>query len=360
VAVAAGFRDRLSSRVRRDRRRLVPGVGDEWGMARPLPLRRRVANAVQHAGLRLPPADDARLARLEALADGLEGTEALLVDPASRELLMTVLSLRVLGPRRVELPVSQPAFRAACARIERELRREEAAEATGDGAPLDRYEIDARGGPVTLIGLAYLVHEFFGEELYALRRHGTRVAAEPGDVVIDAGGGWGETALYFADAVGAEGRVLALEFVPDNLRLLHRNLELNPRLAGRIEVIPHPIWSAPGVELAYEAEGGTSSVTRPGSEVAVTESVDHLCAQRGIERVDFLKLDVEGAEMQALAGAEDTIRRHRPKLALSVYHRDEDLVEIPAWVDGLGLGYRQWLDHRWPGQAETVLFAQPA
>jgi hypothetical protein len=64
--------------------------------------------------------------------------------------------------------------------------------------------------------------------------------------------------------------------------------------------------------------------------------------------------------MQALAGAEQTIRRHRPKLALSVYHRDEDLVEIPAWVDGLDLGYELWLEHRWPGEAETVLFAQAA
>ena len=62
--------------------------------------------------------------------------------------------------------------------------------------------------------------------------------------------------------------------------------------------------------------------------------------------------------MAALLGAELTIRTHRPKLALSVYHSVADFVAIPAWIQELDLGYRLYLDHRWPGPAETILFAQ--
>lgn len=159
------------------------------------------------------------------------------------------------------------------------------------------------------------MHEFFGSEQYALRRPGVEIAPEPGDVVIDGGGGWGETALYFADAVGAGGLVLSFEFVADNLRLFERNMALNPHLRDQVRLVAHPIWSAPGVDLAYAPAGGQTSVAAPAGDTdrARSESIDHACAEHGIDHVDFLKLDVEGAEMEALRGAEQTIRRARPQ-----------------------------------------------
>ena len=64
--------------------------------------------------------------------------------------------------------------------------------------------------------------------------------------------------------------------------------------------------------------------------------------------------------MAALRGAEQTIRAHRPKaraVGLPLDLRTSSA--IPAWIQGLDLGYRLYLDHRWPGPAETILFAQP-
>jgi len=181
------------------------------------------------------------------------------------------------------------------------------------------------------------------------------VRAEPGDTVVDGGAGWGETALYFADAVGQTGRVLTFEFGPDNLRLLEANLALNPGLRDRVEIIPRPLWDAPDQPLRFDEAGGQTSVTGgSGTQEVLTQTVD---AAAGGQAVDFIKLDVEGAEMAALAGAERTIRRDRPKLALSIYHSTADMAAIPTWVDDLGLGYRLYLDHRWPGPAETILFA---
>jgi hypothetical protein len=72
--------------------------------------------------------------------------------------------------------------------------------------------------------------------------------------------------------------------------------------------------------------------------------------------VDFIKMDIEGAEMQALRGAEESIRRFRPKMAITVYHSLEDFWEIPKWIAQLGLGYRFYLRHFTIHQEETVLF----
>ena len=370
----AAFMRTLADRVRADARRHRPGVRGGWAFTQPLSLRGRVRDALDIASARSgmrrtrPPAADvdAALSRARTRADGLARTHGLLSDAESRDLLLTVLSLRALGPRRVALPVEEPAFRRACASIERDLRVARAVATSPDGTPLDRFEVPGSEGPISLTAVAFLVHEFFGLEQYALRRAGATIAAAPGDVVVDGGGGWGETALYFADAVGGAGRVLCFEFVPETLRLLETNLAANPHLHARVEVVEHPLWHEAGEQMAYTADGGQSVLLdrdreeHDGAEdgrLATTETIDHLCASRGIDRIDLIKLDVEGSELNALRGAVRRIGADRPKLAVSIYHSDEDLVEIPAWIDGLGLGYELYLSHLWPGAAETILFA---
>ena len=86
-------------------------------------------------------------------------------------------------------------------------------------------------------------------------------------------------------------------------------------------------------------------------------TIDAAVAKAAAPRVDFIKMDIEGSELAALRGAEETIRRWRPKLAISLYHRYEDFITIPAWIDALGLGYRFFLDHYSIHAEETVLYA---
>jgi hypothetical protein len=62
----------------------------------------------------------------------------------------------------------------------------------------------------------------------------------------------------------------------------------------------------------------------------------------------------------ALRGGERSIRRWKPKLAISLYHRPEDFFVIPLWLDALGLGYRFHLDHYSIHHEETVLYAVAA
>jgi hypothetical protein len=76
-----------------------------------------------------------------------------------------------------------------------------------------------------------------------------------------------------------------------------------------------------------------------------------------VSRIDFVKMDIEGSELAALQGGERAIRKWRPKLAISLYHRPEDFYTIPQWVDSLRLGYRFYLDHYSIHHEETVLYA---
>jgi len=74
------------------------------------------------------------------------------------------------------------------------------------------------------------------------------------------------------------------------------------------------------------------------------------------ERIDLIKLDIEGSELGALRGAEKSLRRWRPKLAISLYHRPEDFFAIPLWLKSLDCGYRFYLDHYSIHHEETVLY----
>ncbi len=68
-------------------------------------------------------------------------------------------------------------------------------------------------------------------------------------------------------------------------------------------------------------------------------------------------MDIEGAELRALKGAEETLKKFCPKLAIAVYHRINDFWTIPKYIDALGLGYRFYLRHFTIHSEETILFA---
>ena len=75
------------------------------------------------------------------------------------------------------------------------------------------------------------------------------------------------------------------------------------------------------------------------------------------ERITFIKMDVEGAELKSLMGACNTIRRDRPKLAISIYHKDKDMVRIPLYIRSLIPDYRLYVRHYSNNANETVLYA---
>ncbi|MEL7649270.1 MAG: FkbM family methyltransferase [Sedimentibacter sp.] len=77
----------------------------------------------------------------------------------------------------------------------------------------------------------------------------------------------------------------------------------------------------------------------------------------GDEKVTFIKMDIEGAEYQALSGAEQIIRKNKPRLAICVYHRPEDIIKIPELILSFRDDYKFYLRHPFYSSSQTVLFA---
>lgn len=72
----------------------------------------------------------------------------------------------------------------------------------------------------------------------------------------------------------------------------------------------------------------------------------------------FIKMDIEGAEGSAIEGAAEIISQYKPKLAISVYHNDDDLIQIPALLRKLVPEYKFYLRHHTKAYVDTVLYAQ--
>lgn len=317
--------------------------------------------------------DSAYLQFVLANLEGFERTYTRLGNDESRETFLAVLRFRALGAKHVTLPANTPAYWETVQSVDRDHLVERDTGSAGELlGGLNRYRLDGAGrahgdgGAICADLHALNVLNTFLFEHYAYRVGGETIRARRGDVVVDGGGCWGDTALYFADRVGPTGHVYVFEFEPDNLRVLRANLERNPTLAERVTVVERALWSESDVELSFGVGGGAA--TRVGVDGGghgdggggrvLTLSIDDLVEREGLRGVDWIKLDVEGAELAALEGARRTLARSHPRLAISAYHKPEDLITLPDFVAEVLPDHEQFLDHITIHAEETVLFAR--
>ena len=140
-------------------------------------------------------------------------------------------------------------------------------------------------------------------------------AVKPGDIVVDCGAHVG---VFTAKALSlGAAKVIAVEPQSRNLECLRRNFPSEIK-DGRLVLVPKAVWSSEGtMNLNFNAfNPAASSLVKPGDggqiEVQLT-TIDLLVAELRLSRVDFIKLDIEDAEREALKGAKDTIRKHHPR-----------------------------------------------
>jgi FkbM family methyltransferase len=292
----------------------------------------------------------------------LEWLYAQLADEESKKTLVDVFAYRALGHRKVKLAVNCPKHWDNL-RLAETLVLGDDEIATGFmHFKLSKMDLNKIGYPIRFYYAPEGIVIDFIEQQYRCQTSGFAIECDEGDFAIDAGGCWGDTALYFASKAGPSGKVYSFEFLPSNLEIYRRNLDMNPELKRRVELIENPIWSTAGEEIAIDANGpGTRLRPSDSSHDKMrfrTESIDHLVETRRIEKVDFIKMDIEGAELNALKGCEQTLRRFKPKLAVTVYHSVDDFWEIPEYLKSLDLDYKFYLRHFTIHAEETVLFAK--
>jgi FkbM family methyltransferase len=212
------------------------------------------------------------------------------------------------------------------------------------GKPAVRVEVDPRAGLElwqTMLGrlwipapgqdvMRHLQWEQAVEKVY----HHPLVHVRPGDVVIDCGTHIGA----FTRVALNEGASLVIAIEPEqaNLAAFQRNFAKELK-AGKVRLIPKGVLDAAGkLQLHLSKVGDSHSIVIPqnaGKDEAIeVTTLDSLADSLKLQRVDFIKLDIEGSEQKALQGARNVIRRFQPRLAVSSYHQKGDPAAICSIV----------------------------
>ncbi|MBL8175907.1 MAG: FkbM family methyltransferase [Bryobacterales bacterium] len=167
---------------------------------------------------------------------------------------------------------------------------------------------------------------------------------QAGDVVLDCGANIGVFTRY-ALRRGAK-QVVAIEPAPENIECLRRNFR-DEIAAGKVIVYPKGVWDKDDfLELHVDPHNSAADsflIDKPSwgkvEKVPLT-TIEKMAAELNLAKVDFIKMDIEGAETKALNGARPIIARDKPRMALSAYHNPEHPKEVPAAVLAAFRGYK--------------------
>lgn len=171
------------------------------------------------------------------------------------------------------------------------------------------------------------------------------------EIMVDCGAYIGDTIETFAKRAVKYRHIYAFE--PDGKIIddLKKNIDIP---TDKYTYFPVGAWSKKAT-LRFSAQGsGVGNINDDGGEKIEVDSIDNLLSATA---VTFVKMDIEGAEMDALKGAEKVICMYKPKLAICIYHRYEDLYEIPMYIKSLVPEYRLFIRHYSDSPSETVLYA---
>lgn len=149
-------------------------------------------------------------------------------------------------------------------------------------------------------------------------------------------------------------KIYAFEPDEENYKKVQKKLEQG--LDCEVELIKKGLWDKE-TRLSFQADATMCSYVVEGDsagnaqiEVTALDQVIH-------ENITFIKMDIEGSELRALQGAKRLIQQYKPKLAISIYHKPEDTIDIPYYIHELVPEYRFYIRHYSYSPAETILYA---
>lgn len=193
------------------------------------------------------------------------------------------------------------------------------------------------------------------------------------EVYIDLGAYNGDTAYEFYEKADSCKKIIAVEGDNKNFKKLCKNLDKSP--IPNFTAINAPAWSTQTILHFDDTSSRNSAVRQNGGRDVWSVSVDNIVSgiipenctvsstnndKSGLatDNVTFIKMDVEGAEHEAIKGSEKTIKTFSPKLAISAYHRNEDLFSLILQLHEINPDYSFFLRHHpYVPAWETNLYA---
>lgn len=181
-----------------------------------------------------------------------------------------------------------------------------------------------------------------------------------GEVMVELGGYTGQTLLQFIQLCPDYRAVYCFEPDKDFLPGLEDIQKTQAAQGKRVHIIPKGAWSS-ATELPFsvgETKMGDSHILGQQEEPSYTIETA-MVDEEVLEPISYMKMDIEGSELQALRGAKKQIVKNHPTLAVCVYHKIEDILEIWNYLRTLVPDYRFYLRHHMCSGSETVLYAVP-
>jgi FkbM family methyltransferase len=195
-------------------------------------------------------------------------------------------------------------------------------------------------------------NQYFDREIIALSQE---------ECFVDGGGYTGDSILDFLRETNNKfKKIHSFELLKENYETIHNTLMPVPNhLKDNILVYNLGLYDKEG-QIKFEFPSQDFAAVRV-SEKAETAYIGQITSLDKIltpsEKVTFIKMDIEGAELNALKGAKEIITTHKPKLAICVYHQITDLWEIPLYIKSLVPEYKIFIRHHTPMSTETVCYA---
>jgi len=145
-------------------------------------------------------------------------------------------------------------------------------------------------------------------------------------------------------------KIYLFEPMTDNMIKAKENL----KDSSLIEFIKSGLSNFSG-DVFFNEDDASSSISEIGTTKIKVDYIDNIVD----EKVDFIKLDIEGAEQDAIEGAKNTIKNYQPILAICIYHKAEDWYKIPEQVLDIYSDYKIYMRHYMEGIFETVMYFIP-
>lgn len=154
--------------------------------------------------------------------------------------------------------------------------------------------------------------------------------------IIEGGVFDGSDTIELYERIKKDGRLIGFE--PFYQKALQGVNEKFFKSTSAVQIYPYALWNKQEQLSFYVNESGSSltgGINRQEELKVMAVRLDDFVKEQKINKVDYLKMDIEGAETAALEGAAETIRNHRPQIAVSIYHKKEHLYEIPLFLKEL-------------------------